>query len=235
MQKAVLITGANRGLGLGFVKYFLEVGYKVFAGTRNTESFPDLKSANLFIIKLDMSNDDSIKEAIKEISMNTNQLDFLINNAGVNKDSVADDKSLVSDLENLDRQILLKMFDINSISPAILTKYALPLLQRSKLGYVINISSCRASFKDEHVNSSANYGYRASKAALNMMTFASIHDLPENIRTFSVHPGNVKSDMNPWGETEPVEAAKQIIQITGNWKDDYNGNFLRFSGEEYPR
>ncbi len=100
--------------------------------------------------------------------------------------------------------------------------------------YVIHISSNRASYHDELINTNANYGYRASKAALNMMTFCSLFDLPKNIRTFSVHPGIMKTDMNPTGKDDPLGQAKKIIAITDNWKEELNGKFLRYDGTFYP-
>ena len=112
-------------------------------------------------------------------------------------------------------------------------KHCLPLLN-GKPSFVINISSGRASFKDEFENSTANYGYRGSKAALSMYTFCSTTDLPENVQTFSVHPGDVHTDMNPEGNQTPVEQAEKIIAITENWQEAYNGKFMRWDGTYYP-
>lgn len=232
MQKTAFITGANRGLGEGFVEYLLDQGYKVFAGMRDISS--KKSSKNYIPVKIDVADDASISKAFESVSSQTDQLDLLINNAGLNKDSAtADRKELVCNLDQLDRASLLKMFDVNSISPILVTKQFLPLLTGSP-SFIINISSCRASFHDEFANSNANYGYRASKIALNMMTFASLQDLPENIKTFAVHPGSVKTDMNPGGTEPPLEATENIISITDNWDDDFNGKFMRYNGELYP-
>ena len=159
---------------------------------------------------------------------------MLINNAGTNKDTATNNhKELVCTLPQLDRKSLLKMFDINSISPMMVLKYFLPLLKGNP-SFAINISSARSSYKDENPNTNGNYGYRASKAALNLMTLGSLFDLPPNVKTFAVHPGSVKTDMNPVGTDLPLEQAKKIISITDNWKEEFNGKFLRFDGTLYP-
>ena len=67
-----------------------------------------------------------------------------------------------------------------------------------------------------------------------MLTFCSVMDLPDNVKTFSVHPGDVKTDMNEDGTDLPFDQAKKIIEITNNWKDEMNGRFLRYDGTYYP-
>ena len=231
-MKYVFVTGANRGLGKGFVDYLLSQGFTVFAGIRNIEAFKT--QPRCIPVMLDVSNDESIHRAFEEVKNSTSTLDFLINNAGTNKDSVTHNhKELVCNLSLLDRKLLLNMFDINSVSPMMVLKEFLPLLQ-SKPSFVINISSARSSYKDENTNTNGNYGYRASKAALNLMTLGSLFDLPSNVKTFAVHPGSVKTDMNPVGTDSPIDQAKKIIAITKNWKNEFNGKLLRFDGTLYP-
>ena len=233
-MKTVLITGGGRGLGKGFVEYFLREGFVVFAGVRDPKGITP-KHKNLNIVTLDIASDESIQNAYTEISRKVDHLDYLINNAGINKDSATgNNKKLVCDLHFLERKILLDMFSINSIAPLIMEKIFLPLLAKSKQAFIVNISSCRSSIKDEFPNTNGNYGYRASKAALNMMTYASTFDLPKNVKTYAVHPGDVKTDMNPEGESDPFVQAQKIIYISKNWKQECNGQFLRFDGTFYP-
>lgn len=235
-MRSVFITGAGRGLGKGFTEYFLNQGFKVFAGVRYPANFDRNLSSNpnLVIVPIDVSDDESIKKAVAIVKEKTNNLDFLINNAGTNKDSATNNhKELVCNLSQLDRKSLLYMFNINSISPMIVLKEFLPLLTDNP-SFVINISSGRSSYKDEYLNTNGNYGYRGSKAALNLMTFSSLIDLPKNVKTFAVHPGGVKTDMNPTGTDKPIEQAGKIIDITKNWKEEFNGKFLRYNGILYP-
>ena len=90
MSKKILITGANRGLGLGFVKSSLDRGYTVFAGCRIPDKAEELQELEnnfkerLFIISLDPTKLDSIQRAVAEIKSKTNSLDILVNNAGIN-------------------------------------------------------------------------------------------------------------------------------------------------------
>lgn len=230
-MKYAFVTGGNRGIGRGFVDYLYDQGYFVFGGTRKiTEKNKD----RLVWIEIDLTSDTSIELSGQKIREYTTSLDLLINNAGVNKDSATGSrKELVSNLTNLDRKSLLTMFEINTIAPLLLTKELLSLLKNAD-SFVINISSCRASYNDEYENSTANYGYRASKTALNMMTYTSTWDLPTNVKTFAVHPGSVKTDMNADGIHAPYDQAKKMLDIVKNWKDEFNGMFLRFDGSLYP-
>lgn len=235
-MKTVFITGANRGLGKGFVEYFLKNGFQVFAGVRNIKSINPipLDDPNLIPIAIDINDDESIKSAFLQIQSKTKSLDYLINNAGLNKDSATQNhKELVCNLQSLDRESLLKMFNTNTISPLIVTKHFLPLLIGNPT-FIINISSARGSYNDENPNTNGNYGYRASKTALNMMTHCSLFDLPQNIKTYTVHPGSVKTDMNPTGSDLPITQAEKIVKISKNWDDKFNGKFLRFDGTIYP-
>ncbi|MCR4329254.1 MAG: SDR family NAD(P)-dependent oxidoreductase [Candidatus Roizmanbacteria bacterium] len=233
-MKTAFVTGGGRGLGKGFVEYFLSQGFQVIAGVRNPEHVT-LHHKDLTLVKLDVSSDSSINNAFDTTSAECDHLDYLINNAGINKDSATgNNKKIVCDLRYLDRKILLDMFSINSVAPLIMEKTFLPLLSKSKQAFVVNISSCRSSIKDEFANTNGNYGYRASKAALNIMTYASTFDLPKNVKTYAVHPGDVKTDMNPGGKSDPLVQAEKIIDISKNWEQEFNGHFLRFDGTFYP-
>lgn len=232
-MKSAFITGANQGLGYGFVEYLLGEGWKVFGGVRRkTSSLPSAE--NLSWIEMELSDDESIARAVAQVREQTEIIDLLINNAGINKDTATDNhKEKASDLKDLERTVLQKMFDINSVAPLMVLQRFLPLLTANP-AFVINISSDRASFHDEFENIYGNYGYRASKIALNMLTFCSLHDLPANIKTFAVHPGDVRSGMNPDGPDDPKVQAQKIVAIVEDWNDDWNGKFMRYDGSLYP-
>ena len=230
-NKYALVTGANRGLGLGFVNVLLEKGYFVFAGTR-TKVPLDIKDKNVQQIPLDIEDDESIKDAVNLIKNSGVHIDLLINNAGVNKRSHSvGGTQLVNNLDKINRKSLLHMFNVNAVGPIILISYALPILNTQGC-FVINISSGRTSFEND--SPTGNYGYRASKIALNMLTKATTIDLPAGVKTFSVHPGLVHTDMYPQGAMEPIEAARKIIDITQSWDDSKNGAFLDNDGNYFP-
>lgn len=229
-MKTAIVTGANRGLGKGFVEYLIEHGYFVFACARNCDTIT--KTDNCIPISMDISNNESINDAATQIKKHVSHIDLLINNAGVNSRTSSNNQpEKASLLAQLDRQTINTMFDINATSQMIVIQQLADLLTDES--YVLNISSDRASFHDEFENSTANYGYRSSKIALNMLTFCLTWDLPSKIT--AVHPGSVETESNPYGSINPYDAAEQIItNIVDNWRDEFRGAFTRFDGSLYP-
>jgi NAD(P)-dependent dehydrogenase (short-subunit alcohol dehydrogenase family) len=231
-MKSIFITGANRGLGRGFVDHCLGQGLLVFAGARDVSNIKP--QPGMVPVRIDISDDDSIFSAFRQIKEHTVTLDFLVNNAAINKNSASNGHiELACNLKDLDRKVLLKMFEVNAISPLLVLKRFLPLLNGDP-SYVINISAARASYHDEIPESNGNYGYKASKTALNMLTYCTLWDIPQKVRIFSVHPGRVKTDMNPTGNDDPKIQAGKILGITEKWKKEFNGKFLRYDGTLYP-
>jgi len=135
----------------------------------------------------------------------------------------------VTVLGSLDRRTLLKMFDINAIGPLMVIKQAVKLMNDSP-AFIINVSSDRASLANAMSNSNANYGNKASKAALNMLTKVMVFDLPKNVSVLAVHPGGVHTNMNPNGSLQPRQAAAKIHRIIQNWGLKLNGQFVYNDG-----
>ena len=215
-------------MGKGIAEYLASKGYFVYVGTRN----PANTSGNTKQIRLDVEDDQSIEAVVETIKNEHGKLDLLVNNAGVNKDTATDDhKERVSVLADLDRDSLLKMFSINAVSPLMISKCAAPIMGEGS--FIVNVSSIRGSFQDSP-SSHANYGYRSSKTALNMITRCMVMDLPSSVSVFAVHPGSVRSRMNPDGLLEPVEAAEKIYGIIENWNPKLNGMYLNNDGSLLP-
>ncbi len=226
-MRTVLITGSSRGIGKAFTEYFLSHGYNVYAGVRKLPVKSN--NAQLRNILLDVEADESIKTAIEKIKAESGTLNLLINNAGLSKGSATDEHpELVSSLESLDRSKLLRMVNVNTISPLIVAKYAVPVMT-TQGSFIINISSLRASYENSK-DGNGNYGYSSSKLALNMMTLCLVNDLPSHISTFAVHPGSVQTDMNPHGSMQPEDSVRAIASIIDNWKPELNGKFLNYDG-----
>lgn len=229
-MKIALVTGANRGIGKALVEELEAKGYFVFAGMRNPSKSPFM-SNHIAPVALDVLNDASIEAAAKVIA-NEGSLNILINNAGTNADTTpGGKKEHLTVLSEVSREALLRMFDINTVGPLMVAKYFVPLMTDDS--FIINISSDRASFENENTN--ANYGYRASKVALNMFTQCLLFDLPKNVSTFAVHPGWVKTDLNPNGVISPTESAQKILHILDAWKPTMNGGYLDTDGSVFPR
>ncbi len=235
-MKQVFITGASRGLGLEFAKQYLKRGEKVYASCRNPEKatlLQKLKDAyrdNLQIIKLDVSDEKARKTVFEKISRNTESLDILINNAGI----ISGDEQQSSTFGEIYKEDFSKVFQINAISPLLVTERFLPLLEKGSSPKIVNISSQNGSITQR--NSGGKYSYAASKAALNMITKILSYDLKEKgIIALSIHPGWIKTDMG--GEEAPLEIEEpisQIISLVDTRDISASGKFLDREGNVIP-
>ena len=235
-MKTALVTGAARGLGRAIAQYLAENNFYVYAGVRNLDEVVDYGSASVNVEKivLDVTKDISIEKAIDKIRKDKGSLDLLINNAGLARSSaVFGGKEFVSDVPSFDRDKLLLMFEVNSISPMMVAKYALPIMTNPE-SFIVNIASKRASFQDDYNEKTRTSGYRASKLALVMFTKCLVDYLPSNVKTFAVHPNEVITEMNPNGEFTPPQAADALFKLIENFDEKNNGKFLNYDGTIYP-
>lgn len=234
-KKTVLITGANRGIGLSFIKSYLKRGWKVIGTARNPSDAHALQnlltsagSENLKILPLDVSDENSINqlpELIKGVKLN-----LLINNAGVyiNDGKIPEDK--------LNSNSILNQFKVNSLGPLLISTLLLPNLELGSPSKIVNITSRLGSIGD---NSSGNsYGYRASKAALNMFTKTLHLDFTtsgKHIAVLALHPGYVQTDMSDQkGDISPDEAVERMISRIDELYLSNSGRFLHRDGQELP-
>ncbi len=208
----VLITGANRGIGLEFVRQLLARGDRVIAGCRNPGralKLTELAGAypgRLHVLPLDLDKERSIAGFARETGMLGESLDVLINCAGV----------LISG-ERFG-ELVAKTFDetlhTNVVGPLLLTQALAPLLARSARARVVNVSSDLGSLADTvHFYTPS---YAVSKAALNMVTRLTAAELaPRGIVVVSLHPGWVRTDMGgasaPLMPTESVSGLLRVI------------------------
>jgi NAD(P)-dependent dehydrogenase (short-subunit alcohol dehydrogenase family) len=226
-KKTAFITGANRGLGLGFVQVLLERDYTVFGGTREI-SDSLLVHPNLHWLECDVIKNPSIRCAFATIQEQVGSLSLLINNAGIKSESVKKSGTLL----DLNRDHLMHILDVNLVSPAMVIKIMSPLLTEDP-SYIIQVSSARASHFKTPEKTEVDIGYDTSKAALLMLTACCVSELP-GVRIMSVNPGSVKTDMNPDGENSPRDRAEEIILLTENWQLEYQGGFVKHDGGLHP-
>ncbi|WP_371171586.1 SDR family NAD(P)-dependent oxidoreductase [Aliiroseovarius sp. 2305UL8-7] len=232
INKLAVVTGASQGLGFAFLECLLEKGYTVVATSRDISTV-SLTHPRLHWRQVDLRLDQDIGNLSKYVSEIGLPVEILANNAAINGEGVSEGKyQNSSKLGSISRSAMLEMFEINSIAPLLLTQELLRHFD-TKRAFVINVSSSRASQNDEFQNLDGNYGYRASKAALNMITFSSAIELPDGTSTFSVHPGGVTSRMNPKGKLSARHQARKILRIVSNWNNELNGKFLNYDGAEY--
>lgn len=224
----VLITGANRGIGLAFCQQFLEKKYQVLACYRKSSEAKEVKqlafefSNELSLLSLDLESEASIHQLAADL--NKRPIDILINNAGIYEFDIKSD--------HLSIEKWKQFFTINTIGPYILT---LKLIENLKLGQekkVINITSYMGSI--ELNDNGLNIPYRTSKSALNSVTKSlAVTYRNDHLIFTAIHPGWVRTDMG--GEDAPLtpeESVKSLIEQIGKLHLLDSGKFLSYDGNE---
>lgn len=224
-MNSVLITGANRSIGLEVVKQLSKKGLFVYLGSRDLEKgnavTDELKKngyENIKAIEIDVTNSNSILAAKKVIESEQGKLDILINNAGI----LGTNPQLASDTTIADIQ---KVFDTNFFGVINVTQAFLELLKKSESPRISNITSGLASLTlhsdpdwKYYAIKTASYG--TSKAALNAYTIALAHELKEFFKVNAIDPGYTATDFNHHSGPGTVESAASFIVKHTLTKDD---------------
>lgn len=219
-MKCVVITGANRGIGLALTQEYLKNNYRVIAVCRSTSEALNATNAEV-ISDIDMSDAKSIT-LLAERLKNVN-IDVLINNAGMLD---------VDTLGSIDFKALLKQLEVNSLGPLRVTEALLDNLNEgAKIGL---ITSRMGSISDN--GSGGYYGYRMSKAALNAAGMSLAIDLsPKGVSVAVLHPGFVQTGMvNMSGDVTAAVAAQGLIERMNALTIETSGTFWHASGEQLP-
>ena len=205
-DKTAVITGSNRGIGLKILEIFSQNGADVIACSRNVDKnflnkINELKNKfknNIFPIKLNLENEDSVKEAFSEINALNLNINILINNAGVIHNALYQMTSIKK---------LKEIFQVNFFSQTIFTQYILKSMIKKKNGSIVYISSSSAI--DSNVGRGA---YSASKAALISQSNTLSRELGlSNIRVNTIAPGLTNTDM-----MRDNTSAEIIKEVTSN-------------------
>mgnify|MGYP001570119258 CR=1 FL=1 len=231
----VLVTGANRGLGLEFVRQYAGEGWRVLACARKASTADRLTQVaatargRVTIHSLDVSEFGQIDALGKSLA--GEPIDVLLNNAGIYGDRAGARKI---EFGTLDYDVWARSFRINAMAPIRMVEVFLPNLERSAQKKVVNVTSRMGSIGDNE--SGASYVYRSSKAALNMATRSLAIDLaPRGILAVVVHPGWVQTDMGgkeaPMGVEESVRGVRNVVD---GLTPERSGSFLEYDGEEIP-
>jgi NAD(P)-dependent dehydrogenase (short-subunit alcohol dehydrogenase family) len=231
--KIVLITGASRGLGLMFSEKFVDAGYSVFAAARQPEKSKPLQRLRekhpdrIFPVRLDVCSDESVRAAYKTVSAASDHLDVVVNNAGIAKQYSAS----FSDLELTD---IGAVYETNVIGVLRVTQAFWSLLKKGTEKKIIQITSLMGSIDDNQ--SGGAYGYRLSKAALNMLNKNfSLEWGKDGFTSIALHPGWVKTDMG--GPNAPLDiqtSVQGMMNVILNATRDQNGAFLDYTGKTLP-
>lgn len=221
MTKQVLITGANRGIGLAFTSQYAAAGYQVFAVCRAASA--ELRALSKVTVIEGIDVTDPNAATLISQSLGNTTLDILVQNAGIlYRDNIND--APAADIA--------KQFEVNALAPLQLTLGLLKhLIAGSKLAL---ITSRMGSLADN--GSGGYYGYRMSKAALNAAGVSLASDLkPKQIAVALLHPGFVQTDMvNNAGDISADEAAKRLRQRIEELTLTNSGTFWHSNGDVLP-
>ena len=242
-----LIVGATRGIGLGFVKALLQDKNisKIYATYRNASSATELISlqkeySQLVCLPMDITNESQISAAVEKISAETDKLHLVINCVGILLEGqMQPEKSL----RQINPENLMRYFQVNSMGGILLAKHLQPLFKHKEKNIFACISAKIGSIGDNRLG--GWYGYRASKAALNMyMKTTAIEYSRRCPKTIIVtlHPGTTDSKLShPFQRNVPPEnlfpvehTVKLLLGVISNLKPEDSGEFFSWDGNRLP-
>ncbi|TFK36262.1 putative short-chain dehydrogenases/reductase [Crucibulum laeve] len=244
-----LITGASRGIGLGIVEKLLsEQENFVIAAARNPSTAKELQALTdkypkdrLFIVKLDVQSEESVAEAVKEITpLLPNGLDYVINNAGVHIQPM-------TSFAEINIKELIEEVIFNTTAPIIVTRPLLPLIAKSEKKKIIIITSVLGSIELGGAFVGLSNAYSISKAALNMLGRKWGAELkPSGITVALIHPGWVQTEIgdaiSDWmhkyapdvPHIKPAESAAGVVKVSKDVTLESTTSYWNFDGTNYP-
>jgi NAD(P)-dependent dehydrogenase (short-subunit alcohol dehydrogenase family) len=225
----VVVTGANRGLGLELARVYASRGDSVWAGCRHPAGAFELRSLTAHVHAVDVGDEASIEQFAAAVG--DAPLDVLINNAGVDGRAlgVPDDER---DVLQLGAGYVLAEIRINAIGPMLLSRHLVDALRAASNPRIVNISSTVGSMEVAR-QIGRDVGYVTSKAALNMITVKLAHRLEDDrIIAVAVHPGLLRTALaTPRGDLEdPALGAAELVTLIDRLTMAHSGSFLRRDG-----
>lgn len=195
MKKVILITGASSGMGKSTAHNLHQKGYKVYGAARRTDKMKDLEKIGVEILQLDLTNDDSIVQAVDAILKKEGRIDVLVNNAGYGSYGSVEEVSI----EEAKRQ-----FEVNMFGLARITQLVLPTMRKQKSGRIVNISSMGGK-----IYTPFGAWYHATKFALEGWSDCLRLELKQfGIDVVVVEPGGIQTE---WGEI----AMEHLKKVSG--------------------
>ena len=175
MSKIVLVTGASSGIGLSISNHLSQKGYKVYGGSRSAPP-----ADNFEAVKLDVADEESVKEVVDRIIEKDGKIDAVVNNAGVGS---------VGAVERTPVDDIRKLFEVNVYGPVRVCQAVLPYMRQRQQGHIINVSSMGSM-----LGMPFRGYYSASKAALDLITETLRMEVEKfGIKACTVHPGDVRT------------------------------------------
>lgn len=232
----LLITGANRGIGLQLCKQCLAQGWTVYATCREPENAHELlalhdfqgkenDTAQLSVFPLDVRNTTQLENL--QAALKNKPVDVLINNAGVHAKKA-------SCFGHCDDATWEEAVAVNLLAPMKMMECFVDNVASSDMKVIANISSKMGSMADN--SSGGSYAYRATKAALNAVSVSTAHDLKHrDVIVLVLHPGWVRTDMGgPQGELSVEDSAAMLLKLIQRASLSDSGKFLDIDGTEIP-
>lgn len=247
-KKNILIIGASQGIGNGFVQQLINLGdiNHIFATyrTQNTAqhlfSLKSLYPDKLTILKVDVTLENEIQQAVSIIQNQVNKLHLVINCVGIlHEGELQPEKSL----KHLNSDNLLRYFQVNTIPTGIWAKYLQPLFKHSESSIFAIISAKVGSIEDNKLG--GWYGYRASKAGLNMLIkniAIEYSRVTKNTIVMALHPGTTNTNLStPFQKNVPQEklfcvslCTQQLLSVINNVTINDSGKFFSWDGSNIP-
>ena len=209
MRRVALVSGGNRGIGRAVVDGLAAAGLAVVMGSRDHAAGETARGGlaareSVHVVRLDVSDGDSVERCLVEVDERFGRLDVLVNNAGV----LLDARGRATDP---DLDLVRATLGVNLFGTWRLTLRALPLLRRSGDGRIVNVSSGMGQLSDMRGGSP---GYRLSKTGINALTRMLAAELADEVSVNAVCPGWVKTGMGGRGAARtPEEGADTIVWL----------------------
>ena len=227
----MLITGANRGLGLEFARQYAAEGWQVLATCRAPRAARELQrvaaesGGRVRVIEMDVTDASSVRTAAD--GLKGEAIDLLLNNAGVGGPPG-------QRIGGFDYAAWAKVLDTNTLGPMRVVEAFLENVARSRLKQVVTITSGMGSLEDN--TSGGSYAYRSSKAAVNMVVRSLALDLKSRgVTCVVMNPGWVRTDMGgSRGTLSPEESIRSIRSVIAALRPEDSGKFLNYNGKPYP-
>jgi NAD(P)-dependent dehydrogenase (short-subunit alcohol dehydrogenase family) len=230
-MSTVLVTGANRGLGLEFARQYAADGWKVYAACRDPGAAQELgqlaaeSGGAIRVLALEVTDTASVRAAAQSLAGEA--IDLLINNAGVGSPKK-------QRLGSLDYAAWARVLDVNTLGPMRVVEAFLDGIAKGSDPKIVTLTSAMGSITDN--GSGGSYAYRSSKAAVNIvMKSLSIDLAPRGITCVVVHPGWVRTAMGgPDGKLTPTQSVTALRRLIAGLKPEDTGRFFNYDGKTYP-
>jgi NAD(P)-dependent dehydrogenase (short-subunit alcohol dehydrogenase family) len=239
-MRRVVVTGANRGLGLEFARQLVAAGDEVVATTRSPKVADDLNKlastsdGRCTVVRLDVADQAEVEAAARQIGERFEALDLLVNNAGIGSAPGEPERVSAGAMAELRPEPVLEVLRVNAVGPILVTQALAPLLGAAGRAVVVNLSSGLGSLA--RTISRGNVAYGMSKAALNMLTRHLAAELDgQGTVVVSMSPGWVATDMGgASAPLQPAESVQGMLNVVDALTPARSGTFLDHTGATLP-